>query len=180
MTTSGQVNGNNVDGSEGSYLSWQIYGVTPSLGVTTLSWQVGWRFSTTSCRGLRLGAATIAGNTVYSNRSGGDGVHAYNSGHNHKPKLQVASGYFNIWHQPDGSAAFTAWVELTGWQGLYSAGSGTFSLPIIPPPTPAQTPVTRIKLGGVWKNATSYVKMGGVWRQATPYVRVGGTWKGTS
>jgi hypothetical protein len=180
MATSGTVNGNNVDGVEGSYLSWQIYGITPEYNITTLAWQVGWRFSATSCRGLRLGGASIAGVTIYNNRSGGDGVHSYNSSHNHKPRLQVASGTFNIWHSGANPATFTAWVEMTGWSGLHSVGSASFTVPAISQPTPPQTHPVRINVGGSWKEASPYVKMGGVWRQATPYVRMGGVWKGTS
>lgn len=132
MATSGTLNGNNVDGTEGSYLDWQLVSQNVSDNYSVINWQVGWRFSTTSCRGLRLGAANINGSPVYNDSDPGDGVHTYNSSHNHKPKLQTASGQVTIYHNADGTKTFSASVTMTGWQGLKSSGSTNFTLPTIP------------------------------------------------
>lgn len=35
----------------------------------------------------------------------------------------------------------------------------------------------RIRIGGVWKNATPYVRVGGLWKKTTPYVRINNEWK---
>lgn len=35
----------------------------------------------------------------------------------------------------------------------------------------------RIRIGGVWKNATLYVRSGGEWKKATPYIRNNNEWK---
>jgi hypothetical protein len=132
MATSGSVNGNNVDGSDGSYLDWQIYDQSVEQNYSRISWQVGWRFGSTSCRGLRNGTAVINGVTVYYNHNSGDGIHSYNSGHDHRPKLQCGSGITLIWHAVDGTASVGMWVTMTGYPGLVSAGSGWFNMPQIP------------------------------------------------
>lgn len=40
--------------------------------------------------------------------------------------------------------------------------------------------LARIRVNGVWKNATPYVKVNGVWKIAQPYVKVSGAWKTTN
>lgn len=36
--------------------------------------------------------------------------------------------------------------------------------------------IGRVRVAGVWTNATPYVRVGGVWVQATPYIKVAGVW----
>jgi len=142
MVSSGSVNGNNVDGTEGSYLNWQVASQDVDGNFSTLNWQVGWRFSTTSCRGLRLGRAVINGTVVYDDHDSGDGVHAFVSGHNHKPRLQTASGSINVGHNADGTKEFSASVKMTGFSGLLSQGSSIWTLPEISQvPDPPSSPV---------------------------------------
>lgn len=129
--SSGTVLGNNVDGSEGSWLNWQVASQNPGGNYTTLNWQAGWRFSTTSCRGLRLALGVINGTTVYDDHDAGDGVHAYVSGHDHRPQLQTSSGSINVPHNPDGTKTFSASMKMTGFSGLLSQGSSTWTLPPI-------------------------------------------------
>ena len=132
MTSASFVNGTNVDGSEGSYLTWQITSQNEAGNYSTIAWQAGWRFSTTSCRGLRLGKAIINGTTVYDDHDSGDGVHTYNSSHDHTPKLQTASGTINVAHNSDGTKAVTMSITMTGFSGLLSSGSDSWSLTVIP------------------------------------------------
>lgn len=131
MSSNGSLNGNNVDGSEGSYLDWEVTSQTPGGNYSTIQWYAGWRFAATGCRGLRLGNATVNGVTVYNDSDGGDGVHGFVSGHNHRPKLQTATGSLNIPHNADGTKQFTATVRMTGFSGLLSQGSAIFTLPTI-------------------------------------------------
>jgi len=135
MVTSATLFGDTVEGSENSYLDWQVVSQNVSANTTTIAWQVGWRFDQYSCRGLRLGHAVINGVTVYDDDDPGDGVHIFNSGHNHDVgtfKLQTASGTRTIAHNADGSKTFSASVTLTGWQGQTSNNSGSWALPTIP------------------------------------------------
>lgn len=131
MATNGLLYGNNVDGSEGSYFEWQLAGQNQEGNYSIVNWQVGWRFSTTSCRGLRLGNSVVNGVTVYNDADGGDGVHAFSSAHEHRPRLQTAAGTINIFHNSDGSKQFSASVRMTGFAGLLSQGSTIWSLPTI-------------------------------------------------
>lgn len=131
MATSGSLFGNNVDGSEGSYLNWQLSGQNVDNLYSIVNWQVGWRFSTTGCRGLRLGNAIMNGTTVYNDSDGGDGVHGFVSGHNHRPTLQTASGTVHIVHNDDGTKQFAGSVRMTGFSGHLSQGSNIWSLPTI-------------------------------------------------
>lgn len=128
MVSSGSLWGNNVDGTEGSYLDWQRTDVTEEGNYSTIAWQVGWRFVANGCRGLRLGNCVINGVTVYNDSDGGDGVHGFVSGHNHRPKLQTASGFLNIPHNADGSKQFSASVRMTGYSGQLSQGSTIWTL----------------------------------------------------
>src|SRR5215218_713434 len=139
MAESGQVNGNNDSESEGSYLSWQLTSQSVSANTSTIAWQAGWRFHANSCRGLRLGKAVINGTTVYNDTDGGDGVHAYNSGHDHGAKLQTASGSRTITHASNGTKSFSATITMTGWEGHKSDGSSSWSLPAIPRESNAPT-----------------------------------------
>lgn len=135
MVSSGAANGTNVDGSEGSYFSWQLASQDVAGNFSRINWQVGWRFSTTSCRGLRKGSAKVNGSTVYNDQDAGDGVHGYVSGHDHQPKLQTASGVINIAHLSNGTKTFVATFGMTGWDGgpnLLSNGTGSWALPTIP------------------------------------------------
>lgn len=132
MATSGQLNGTTGGDGEGSYLSWQLVSQNVEGNYSTINWQVGWRFSANSCRGLRKGSGIINGTTVYSDQSGGDGVHSFSSAHDHGAKLQTASGSRNIAHGSDGNKIFATSVSMTGWEGQLSSGSTTFALPTIP------------------------------------------------
>ena len=157
MSTSGQLNGNNVDGTEGSYLAWQLASQDIPGNTSTINWQVGWRFSTTGCRGLRLGDGVINGTTVYSDHDSGDGVHGFVSGHNHRPALQTASGSIQIAHDSDGTKTFSCSVNMTGFSGLLSSGSTSFSLPDIvrapsAPGTPTASRISDSQADSSWTN----------------------------
>lgn len=132
MATSGQANGNNVDGLEGSYLAWQLVSQDVASNSSLVNWQVGWRFEATGCRGLRLGVGVVNGVTVYADNDGGDGVHGFVSGHNHRPALQTAGGAIVINHNSDGTKTFGVSVGMTGFSGLRSEGAAAFALPTIP------------------------------------------------
>jgi len=131
MSTSGSLNGANVDGSEGSYLDWQLASQDTGGNTSTINWQAGWRFVANGCRGLRLGKAIINGVTVYNDTDGGDGVHGFVSGHNHRPKLQTAAGSITIAHNADGTKQFAGFVTMTGFSGKLSQGSTVWDLPSI-------------------------------------------------
>lgn len=131
MVASGSLWGNNVDGTEGSYLDWQRTDVTEEGNYSTIAWQVGWRFVANGCRGLRLGNCVINGVTVYNDSDGGDGVHGFVSGHNHRPKLQTASGFLNIPHNDDGTKQFSASVRMTGFSGALSQGTTIWTMDAI-------------------------------------------------
>lgn len=131
MATSGALLGDTVEGSENSYLDWQLASQNVTGNYSTINWQAGWRFDQYSCRGLRQGSAVINGTTVYSDQDGGDGVHSYNGGHSHG-KLQTASGSRTINHNVDGTKTFSASVTMNGWQGQVSNGSASWALPTIP------------------------------------------------
>lgn len=157
MATDGQVLGNNVDGTEGYYLNWQLVGVEPWNNRSLLNWQCGWRYSTTGCRGLRLGSAVIDGQQVYLNNAGGDGVHGFVSGHNHRPALEVASGQVWVGHDANGNKNFNANGNLTGFSGLLSSGSANFDLPKInqaaaPPSSASASRVSDSQVNVSWTN----------------------------
>lgn len=142
MTTSGSFNGNSGSDGEGYYFSWTLSSQNVSANTSTISWSCGWRFVGNSCRGLRLGKAIVNGTTVYNDTDSGDGVHSYTSGHDHRPKLQTASGTFTIAHNSDGTKTFSASGNMTGWQGQLSSGSSSWALPTIPRfSSPPSTPV---------------------------------------
>jgi len=150
MPSSGTLNGNNVDGTEGSYLSWQVTSQNVAGNYSTLAWQVGWRFSTVGCRGLRQGSAVINGTTVYNDQDPGDGVHGFVNGHNHRPALQTASGSINVAHNVDGTKTFAGAVQMKGWDNggpnLHSLGNASWALPVIPRLTsaPSKPVITNI------------------------------------
>lgn len=151
MPTSGTVNGNSVDGGEASYLTWSLTSQDTTNNRSTVAWQAGWHFATYSCRGLRQGSASMNGTPVYHDYDPGDGVHGYNSGHDHRPgsgRLQTASGSIVIPHNSDGTKTFTAAVSLNGWQDQVSNGSTSFALPTIArlsnaPSTPVISNITQ-------------------------------------
>ena len=133
MSTSGTDNGNNVsDGGDDVYFTWDLTSQSISGNTSTISWKFYWRFPTYSCRGLRLGNVVINGSTRYSDSDAGDGVHAYNSGHDHRPQLLVASGSYTMAHASNGTKTFSASGHLTGFSGQYSSFSGSWTLPTIP------------------------------------------------
>lgn len=149
MPSSGFIHGNAVAGSEGSYLNWQVASQDVAGNFSTINWQAGWLFSSSSCRGLRKGSATINGVTVYNDQDPGDGVHAFSSSHDHRPFLQTASGSINVAHNPDGTKAFSATVGMTGWDGgpnLVSNGNNSWLLPTIArfSDAPSQPVITNI------------------------------------
>lgn len=131
MVTSASLSGNNVDGNEGSYLNWQVVSQEIANNRSLINWQVGWRFATYSCRGLRLGHASVNGVTVYNDTDAGDGVHTFNSGHDHRPSLQTAAGSLWVNHNADGTRILNASVGMTGFSGRVSNGSGSWALPTI-------------------------------------------------
>lgn len=137
--TSGSVLGNIVaDGSgERAYLNWQLASQSIPGNYTDINWQMGWDFSSLSCRGLRRGKAIINSSYVYYNMDAGDAVHAFNSGHNHTPVLEIASGVARLNHGPAGTANFGGFVTLTGFNNQKSEGSNTWDLPTISQTTPA-------------------------------------------
>lgn len=134
MVTSGQVNGDVGSLSDYAYISWQLASQNTGGNYSVINWQVRWHFPTYSCRGLRLGSAHVNGTLVYQDNDPGDGVHAFNSSHNHSPYLAIAAGQINVPHNTDGTKTFTASVSITGWESgptFISNGSGSFSLPTI-------------------------------------------------
>lgn len=143
MSTSGSDNGNNVsDGGDDVYFTWDLTSQSIANNTSTISWKFYWRFPTYSCRGLRLGKVVINGSTRYNDDDPGDGVHAFNASHDHRPQLQIASGSYTMAHGSNGTKSFTVTTTLTGYSGQKSSSSGTWSLPTIPqlydaPSTPA-------------------------------------------
>lgn len=132
MPSSGGLEGNHVaDGGERVYLDWQVASQDVANNRSKINWQVGWHFITYNCRGLRLGHGVVNSSTVYNDTDSGDGVHAFNSGHNHT-KLQTASGSIWVTHNSDGTKTLTASAHMTGYNGQYSSGSGSWALPTIP------------------------------------------------
>jgi len=148
MATSGSDTGNHVsDGDEYVYFSWSLTSQSIANNTSTISWKFGWHFTTYSCRGLRLGDVVINGSSRYSDHDSGDGVHAYNSSHDHRPQLQVASGSYTMSHASNGTKTFSASGNLTGYSGQKSSFSGSWSLPTIPqvwdaPSTPSISSIT--------------------------------------
>lgn len=148
MSSSGGVTGNNVDGSEYSYLNWQVATQEVDNNRSLINWQAGWHFTTYSCRGLRQGSAYINGTLVYYDYDAGDGVHDYNSGHDHRPALQTASGSLWIGHGGDGTATITPVVDMRAFGTPSSSyGTNSDSLPTIPrftsaPSTPVVSSIT--------------------------------------
>lgn len=133
MSSSGSDTGNHVsDGAEYVYFTWDLTSQSIANNTSTISWKFGWHFTTYSCRGLRLGKVVINGSTRYNDDDAGDGVHAYNSGHDHRPQLQVASGSYTIAHGSSGTKTFTVTTNMTGFSGQKSSSSGSWSLPTIP------------------------------------------------
>lgn len=135
MPSSGTLFGATVEGSEESYLDWQVASQNTAENYSVINWQAGWRFDAYSCRGLRQGDAKVNGTTVYHNFNSGDGVHAYNSGHNHRPgtgKLQTASGAIWVYHNADGTKTMSLSISMVGYSGQTSSASGSASLPTIP------------------------------------------------
>jgi hypothetical protein len=144
MSTDGTISGNNTPdpGNEGTYFNWQLAGQDGVGNYSVINWQFGWRFATYSCRGLRQGWTFIDGNYVYYNYNGGDGVHNYNGGHDHRPALEIASGSVTIYHNVDGTRQFYASMGMTGYSANTSNGEGTWDLPTIPrDPGAPSTPV---------------------------------------
>jgi len=131
MTDNAQLNGNNGADGEGSYLEWDITSQNVAGNYSTIHWEAGWRFSTLSCRGLRLGQAKVNGTTVYNDTDGGDGVHAYNSGHDHG-ELATASGNINVPHNSDGTKSCQFFIKMTGWEGQLSQATQSWNLTTIP------------------------------------------------
>lgn len=148
MATSGSDNGNNVsDGGDDVYFTWELESQSISNNTSTISWDFYWRFPTYSCRGLRLGKVVINGSTRYDDDDPGDGVHAYNASHDHRPQLKVASGTYTMSHGSNGTKTFSASGNLTGFSGQKSSFSGSWSLPTIPqvwdaPDTPVISSIT--------------------------------------
>ena len=160
MPSSGEIQGNHIsDFGEYSWLDWQVATQDVAGNRTLINWQFGWQFVHYSCRGLRNGEAWISGNAVYYNHAGGDGVHSFNSGHDHRPRLQVASGSIWLGHNADGTGSISLGVTLTGFSGFVSTGSGSDALPTIPrissaPSTPNLTEVTQTSFRSTWNAAT--------------------------
>lgn len=147
MTDNAQLNGNNGADGEGSYLEWDITSQNVAGNYSTIHWEAGWRFNANSCRGLRLGQAKVNGTTVYNDTDGGDGVHAYNGGHDHGAELATASGNINVTHNPDGTKSCQFFIKMTGWEGQLSSATQNWNLTTIPrlnsaPGTPVISSIT--------------------------------------
>jgi len=158
MPTSGQVNGDVGSLNDYAYIAWQLASQSIPGNYSVLNWQVGWYYPAFTCRGLRQGSAHVNGTLVYNDQDGGDGVHAYNSGHNHVP-LGLASGSINVPHNADGTKTVTLDVSIRGWEGggpnLLSDGSANFALPTIPrdpgaPSTPTISNVEQTTVDLAW------------------------------
>lgn len=133
MSNSGSDTGNHVaDGNEYVYFTWDLTSQSVANNTSTISWKFGWHFTTFSCRGLRLGKVLIHGVTVYNDTDAGDGVHAYNAGHDHRPQLQVASGSLTMEHNSAGALTFGVASHMTGFSGQLSSQDGSWTLPVIP------------------------------------------------
>jgi hypothetical protein len=150
MATSGSLLGDTVEGSENSYLDWQLVSQSIANNTSTINWQAGWRFDDYSCRGLRKGSAVVNGTTVWNDQDPGDGVHAFNSGHEHRGgtnKLQCASGTRVIAHASNGTKTFSGSIDLTGYNGQRSNGSTSWALPTIPrnPNAPVSLLLSEVK-----------------------------------
>ncbi len=134
MATSGDYSGD-AFGGESSYFTWQLVSQDQVANTSRIAWQIGWRFTVAHCRGLRNGAATVGGFLVYWNVVSGDGVHNFNAGHNHQPKLQTGSGEITLTHEDDGTLDVEFVFTLTGWYGggpnAVSNNTVTESLPTI-------------------------------------------------
>lgn len=159
MSTSGSFNGNSGSDGEGYYFEWSLTSQNQTANTSTISWRCGWRFVDNGCRGLRLGKAIVNGTTVYNDTDSGDGVHSYTSGHDHRPKLQTASGTITIAHNSDGTKTFSASGNMTGWQGQLSSGSGSWALPTIPrfsspPTTPVLSAITSTSITVTFTDGT--------------------------
>ena len=128
MSSFGNLNGNDVDGSEKVYFDWQIAAAEVDNNRSLINWQFGWRFITFSCRGLRQGYAEFNGVALYYNYDGGDGVHNYNGGHDHRPFMQIASGALWVYHDVNGNLPTSAYAHLVGFSGQESQGWGYWDL----------------------------------------------------
>lgn len=160
MPSSATLSGNHVaDGDEYVYLSWSVAEQDIVNNRSRITWQLGWHFTTYSCRGLRNASAVINGVTVYSNFAAGDGVHIFNSGHEHRPQLQIASGSIWISHNGDGTQTLTASAGMTGFSAQTSSGSSSWALPTIdrissPPSTPVISNITQTSVFVEFTDAT--------------------------
>lgn len=131
-STSGSIFGNNVDGNEGSYLNWQLAGQDVGGNFSVINWQIGWRFATYSCRGLRNGYGWFNGGYVYYNFGSGDNIHGYNGGHDHRPAMHIAGSSLVIPHNADGTKDFTGQVTMGAFGTPTSYGIASWTLPPIP------------------------------------------------
>lgn len=149
MTT--RLTGNVVaDGSEYSYLDWAVTTQEVENNRSLISWVVGWHFVTYGCRGLRNADGTVQGSLVYSDHVSGDHVHPFNGAHNHLSgggDLAVQASELWVSHNEDGTQTLSAAVNMTGFSGQTSSGSGSWALPTIarftsPPSTPVISDIT--------------------------------------
>ena len=133
MATSGSFVGNTVsDGGEYMFVTWSLVSQNIAANTSVVNWKISWKFIAYGCRGLRLGKLQIHGIVVYDDDDPGDGIHAFNAAHDHRPSLQVASGNVTLTHNSAGALTFSTSAHMTGYNGQYSQGGGTFSLPTIP------------------------------------------------
>src|SRR5690348_7326970 len=159
MPTSGELQGNHIsDFGEYAWLDWSVATQDVANNRTLVNWAFGWQFVHYSCRGLRNGEAWINGNAVYYNHNSGDGVHTYNSSHDHRPRLTVASGQIWIGHNADGSGSLSLSTTLTGFSGFVSSGSMGDTLPTIPrlsspPSVPSISDLTQVSLTASFTDA---------------------------
>lgn len=147
MPSSGELQGNHIsDFGEYAWLDWSVASQDIPNNRTLVNWAFGWQFVHYSCRGLRNGEAWINGNAVYYNHNSGDGVHTFSSGHDHRPRLTVASGQIWVNHNPDGTGSLSLATTLTGFSGFVSSGSMGDTLPTIPrnPNAPVSFAVTAV------------------------------------
>ena len=158
MATSGVVNGDLGSLSDRASIRWELDSQNIAGNYSLVNWEVRWLFPAFTCRGLRQGQAHVNGVMVYNDQDPGDGVHQFNSGHNHQT-LVLASGQIQVPHNADGTKTFQVSVAIRGWEGggpnFLSDGETVFSLPTIPrnpkaPTTPSISEVTQTSVKLTW------------------------------
>lgn len=159
MPTSGAYQGNHVsDGGEYVYANWQLVTQEVANNRSLINFQFGWAFTHYSCRGLRNGELWFNGVNFFYDHNAGDHVHAFSSGHDHRPALQIFAGSMWIGHDAIGNGSVSAYATLTGFSGQLSTLNTGDSLPQIPrlsspPSTPNITELTQTSFRATYSDA---------------------------